>query len=339
MMVMPSAEGFAVAALSVAALSFMHDACTEGVATSRAVRFESASAAYPLSKRIIEHAIQHERLKVVLGDAGTVEALRRLCSGETDLASVARPMQKGELARCDSAKARFVEIPIALDAIAVVVNRRNTFVSHLSVEALAAIWAAESQAKVTRWSQVDSTYPELPLKLYGLDGRGERGNYFFEAVLGRGREARGDVTASVDDDLIVEGVARDVNGLGYVPLGYYLRNRGRLRAVPIARTSVDASIVPSTEAIAKGLYQPLTRPLFLYVNARALERQEVRWLAQRYTTLARRAADELSYVPLAEETYERAAERLRKGVTGSQWGGVVPVGLTLEAIHERSGLR
>src|SRR5262249_35243082 len=159
--------------------------------------------------------------------------------------------------------------PIAFDALAVVVNRRNSFLSTLSAEELRTLWAAESQGKVVRWSQLNARYPDEPLKLYAPDARAERGSYFNEAILGSGREARRDFTASADDDVIIQAVARDANGLGYVPLAYYAENRNRVKAVAIAGGANSAAVEPSLESIAAGRYQPLSRPLFLYVDVKS----------------------------------------------------------------------
>jgi phosphate transport system substrate-binding protein len=275
---------------------------------------------------------------VALGESGSAEAIRRLCAGEAEMATVSRPIVKAELARCQQADASFVELPIAFDAIVVVVNPRNAFVGALSVEELKAIWSAQAQAKVTRWSQVNAKYPDTAIKLYAPEPRAERGNTFNEAILGAGGEPRRDVTGSADDGVLVEALARDANALGYVPLAYYLANRNRLKAVPIAASAGAQAVTPSADSIAKGEYQPLSRPLFLYVNAKALERTQVKALAEFYLREARRLARELNYVPLAESTYELAQARLRQKITGSPWGGSVPVGLTLEAVHKRLAL-
>jgi phosphate transport system substrate-binding protein len=305
-------------------------------ASGQALRLQSSSAAHPLSQRIAkDFAAAGGKVKIELGDSGSAEALRRLCSGEADFAAVSRPIVKVELAQCAKAERTFVEVPIAFDALAVVVNPRNSFLTALSVEELRTVWRAEAQGKIVRWSQVNARYPDQPVKLYAPDARAERGNYFNEAILGSGREARRDFTASADDDVIVQAVARDAEALGYVPLSYYAANRKRLKAVPIARAAGDAAVEPSLESIAAGRYQPLSRPLFLYVNAKSLERAEVAAFAEHYLQEVRRIAPEMNYVALADATYQAGQERLRKRSVGSRWDGAVPVGVTLESLHKR----
>lgn len=299
------------------------------------IRLESSSAAYPLSKRVAEEVGRAGALRIALGESGSAEALRRLCAGQAEFATVSRPIDKRELAQCERAKRGFVEVPIAFDAIAVVVNPRNGFVGSMSVDELRAVWAIEAQAKVTHWNRINAAYPGQPVKLYGAEARAERGNYFHEAVLGSGREARRDVTTSADDDVLVQAVARDENALGYVPLAYYLANPKRLKAVPIAPAAGAAAVRPSPDSIAKGLYQPLSRPLFLYASAKALERAEAAAFAAQYLDEVRRAARELHYVPLQQATYEAAKARLRERTAGSLWDGAMPVGMTLEALHGR----
>jgi phosphate transport system substrate-binding protein len=311
-------------------------ACSTIAVHAQAIRLESSSAAHPLSQRIAEDfTAAGGKVKLALGDSGSAEALRRLCAGEADLAAVSRPIVKVELAQCAKAERTFVEVPIAFDALAVIVNPRNSFLSALSVDELRTVWAAEAQGKVVRWSQLNSRYPDQPLKLYAPDPRAERGNYFNEAILGAGREARRDFSASADDDVIVQAVARDADALGYVPLSYYTANRKRLKAVPIARAAGDAAAEPSLESIAAGRYQPLSRPLFLYVSVKSLEKAEVAAFAEHYVQQVRRLARELNYVPLADATYQVAQERLAKRTPGSRWDGAVPVGVTLESLHKR----
>jgi phosphate transport system substrate-binding protein len=309
-----------------------------GVACSAAaqpIRVESSSAAYPLTKGVAE------RLQggggVILSESGSASALRRLCAGELEFAAVSRPIDKSELAACERAKRAFIEVPIAFDALAVVVNPRNDFVASLSVEQLRAVWAIESQAKLTHWSGINPAYPLMPVKLYAPEARAERGNYFNEAVLGKGREARRDVTSSADDNVLVQAVARDQNALGYVPLAYYLANPKRLKLVPIAPSTGATPVAPSAEAVAKGLYQPLSRPLFLYASAKALEQPQAASFAQAYLAQIRDVAPRLGYVPLADPTYEAAGRRLAQRTAGSLWAGEVPVGLTLQSLQQRLG--
>jgi phosphate transport system substrate-binding protein len=303
-------------------------------AHAQAIRLESTSAAYPLSNRIVEDFRRAGgTIKVLAREPGSAEALRRLCAAEAEIAVVARPMLKGELAQCQTAGSSFVEIPIAFDALVVVVNPRNNFVAALSVDELRAMWRVEAQGKLVRWSQLNPRYLDQPLKLFAPDAQAERGNYFDQAILGHA-EARRDLTSSAVDDVIVQAVARDPGALGYVPLAYYAANRNRLRAVPIAQAAGGAT-EPSLESVATGRYQPLSRPLLLYVSAKALERAEVAAFADHYLQQARRLARELNYVPLADATYQAAQERLRQRTAGSRWDGATPVGMTLESLHKR----
>jgi len=310
--------------------------CMSALAQAQPIRLETSSATYPLAKRIVDDtSAAGAKVKVVVGESGSAEALRRLCAGEAELAAVSRPIIKAELAQCAKAERTFVEVPIAFDALAVIVNPRNSFLSALSVDELRTVWAAESQGKVVRWSQLNPRYPDEPVKLYAPDARAERGNYFNEAILGAGREARRDFTASADDDVIIRAVARDASALGYVPLAFYAANRKRVKVVPIAAAGANAAVEPSLESIAAGRYQPLSRPLFLYVSAKSLERAEVAAFAELYLQQVRRLAPELNYVPLADATYQTAQQRLRQRTAGSRWDGTVPTGVTLESLHKR----
>jgi len=310
--------------------------CSATIVCGQPIRFENASATYPLTKRIIDDFDHADgSVRVVVGKSGSALALQRLCNREVEFATAARPIIKSEVAQCLAAGITFVELPLALDGIAVVANPQNAFISTLSIEELRTVWASEAQGKLTRWSQLGAQYPDVPLNLYGMDGRAERGNYFNEAILGPGRETRRDFTASADDNIIVQAVARDPRALGYVPFGYYANNRRGLKAIAITRAPGDSPAYPSLESIASGQYHPLTRPLFLYVTATSLERQEVASLAGHYLDEARRLARELNYVPLSDDTYRAARNRLRERTAGSYWDGSVPVGATLDLVRGR----
>jgi phosphate transport system substrate-binding protein len=307
-------------------------ACVAFLAHSQAIRVESSSAAYPLSKAAVEDfgRARGAAAKPLLGESGTAEALRRLCSGEAELASVSRPILNAELARCSAA---FVEVPVAFDAIVVVINPRNAFLASLTVEELRAIWEEAAQARLRHWKDLDAAYPDVPLKLYAPEARAERGNYFNEAILGPAKESRRDVTVSADDDVLAQAIARDMNALGYVPLSYYASNRARLKAVPIARTAGAPAVTPTPQTLANGQYQPLSRPLFLYVSMKALEKPGVGAFAEFYLRRSARAARNLNYAALTDRAYQLALERLRKRVAGSAWNGTVPVGMTVETLQ------
>jgi phosphate transport system substrate-binding protein len=272
---------------------------------------------------------------VALGVSGSAGGLAKLCRGEIDIANSTRPIGKDELAVCKETGTQFIELPVAMDAITVIVNPRNRFVESLSVEELRAMWAKEAQGKVVRWSQVNPSFPDAPLKLLGPDAKFEHASTFTEAILGPGKPAREDTMTSVEDSVLIQGVARDPNALSYVPYAAYLENRSRLKAVPIAARSGSFAVAPSAENLAKGLYQPLSRPLFLYVSVKSLERPAVREFVQYTLANGVRLASEASYAPLPEAAYRLGLDHLNKKTAGTAWGGGVPIGLSMDELQRR----
>ncbi len=301
------------------------------------VGIDGAAAGYALSKVAAEEfqKAKKKAVRIVLGNSGSSGGLRKLCRSEADFANASRPILNEEASACRKSGVEFIELPVAFDAITVVVNPRNTFVSSLSAEELKRIWEPAAQGKVVRWSQVSSRFPDAPLKLLAPDSRFESVGTFSEALLGRGVRPRGDTMASVDDNVLIQGVARDIYALSYVPHSTYLDNRSRVKAVPIATSAGAAAVSPSPETLASGGYALLGRPLFLYVNVKSLDNHEVREFAQFILANGGQLARTARYVPLTEATYKVGLEHLRNRSTGSAWGGVVPVGLTPAEVQKR----
>jgi phosphate transport system substrate-binding protein len=263
------------------------------------------------------------------------DALGKLCRGEVDISSSDRPILKEESARCAKAHVEFIEVPIALDAITVVVNARNRFVSTFSVEDLRKMWEAGAQGKVVRWSQVSERFPQAPLKLLGPDTRIEQSNAFTETVLGRGQRSRRDYSASAEDFLLVQGIARDVNTLGYISYQAYAENRTKLRAVPITFGGREA-IRPSPETIANGAYAALSRPLILYLSlASVSEKPQVRDFAEFALTNGPALARDAGCPSLTEAAYQIGLAHLRSRRTGTAWDGAIPMGVTPREVERR----
>jgi phosphate transport system substrate-binding protein len=307
-----------------------------GLANAQAVRIEGSSAGLTISQAAAaEFRARHRNVVVSVGLSGSGGALARLCRGEADFVHSARPIVKTEIEACRQAEAQFIELPIAFDALAVVVNPRNGFVQRLTLPELRSMWEESAQGKVVRWDQVDARFPPEPLKLLAPERQFEDSDYFVSAVLEPGKSPRRDTMASVDDNVLIQGVARDLNTLSYLPVATYLANRAKLRAVPIAASAGTEAVMPSPGTIADGRYRPLSRPIFLYVNVRSLARPEAAAFAEFYAAHAARLAQSARYVPLAERTYWAGQERLRRRIAGSLWNGAVPVGLTLEELQRR----
>ena len=172
------------------------------------------------------------------------------------------------------------------------------------------------------------------MKLFGPGADSGSFDYFTEAVVGKSKASRGDFTASEDDNVLVQGVSRDANALGYFGFAYYVENKDKLKAVPIVNDKGQA-VLPSLEAVEKGTYSPLARPIFIYVSVKGLGRPEVRELVQYYMTHGAKLAREVKYVPLPASAYKLAWEHVQKGKKGTVFGGVAEVGVTIEELLKR----
>ena len=196
------------------------------------------------------------------------------------------------------------------------------------------MWEPAAQGKVTRWNQVNPQWPDQPMKLFGPGADSGTFDYFTEAVVGKSKSSRGDFTASEDDNVLVQGVSRDVNGLGYFGFAYYVENKDKLKAVPIVNEKGRA-VLPSMEAVEKGTYSPLSRPIFIYVSAKSLGKPEVKEFVEYYMKNGGKLAREVKYVPLPEAAYKTALEHVQKGKKGTVFGGVAEVGITIEELLKR----
>lgn len=318
---------FGLASLSLPALA----------ADANPVRVEGSSAGLAISRAAAtEFRKVRSSVSVHVGLSGTGGALARFCRGEVDLVHGARSISKSEIETCQKSDVPFVELPLAFDALTVVVNPKNTFVKRLTFAELRAMWQESAQGKVVSWHQINPQFPDAPLKLLAPDRQFEASDSFARAILGSGQSVRRDTMASVDEDVLIRAVARDRNALSYVSWARYQENRAALRAIPIVRN--ETANVSSSEVVASGEYRLLSRPLFLYVNLRSLARADVAAFTDFYADKAGSLAGSAGYVPLDESTYRLGRERLRRRITGSIWNGELPAGLTAEEIQKREAL-
>jgi phosphate transport system substrate-binding protein len=229
----------------------------------------------------------------------------------------------------------YIELPVAFDALTVVTNPRNTFLKSITVDELKKIWEPAAQGKIMRWNQVNPAWPDAPIKLFGAGSDSGTFDYFTEAINGKSKASRGDFTASEDDNVLVQGVAQDLNAIGYFGYAYYAENQSRLRSVPIAVKPGSPAVPPSEATVLDGSYQPLSRPIFIYVNAKSLVKPEVREFAEYYLKNAAKIAKEVKYVPLPAKAYTAGLDNLSKGKKGTVFGGKNEVGAKIDDLIGR----
>ncbi|MFO0123447.1 MAG: PstS family phosphate ABC transporter substrate-binding protein, partial [Inhella sp.] len=259
---------------------------------------------------------------------------KQFCRGETDISNASRPISKKEMDDCKAAGVEYYELPVAFDALTVVINPKNPFIKQLTVAELKTIYGPDSQGKVTRWNQVNPTFPDAPIKLFGAGADSGTFDYFTEAINGKSKASRGDFTASEDDNVLVQGVSSDINAIGYFGYAYYAENTSKLKAVPIVNPKGQA-VAPSEASVLAGTYEPLSRPVFVYVNAKSLAKPEVKEFVDYLMKNAAKIAKEVKYVPLPAKAYTLALEHVAKGKKGTVFGGKNEVGLTIDELLAR----
>jgi phosphate transport system substrate-binding protein len=297
------------------------------------VRIDGSSTVFPITEAVAEEFQKSKRnaVRVTVGVSGTGGGFRKFCRGESDVQNASRPITKNEMAECQKNGVTYIEMPVAYDALSVVVNPRNEWLKEISVDELKKIWEPGAQGKVMRWNQVNPAWPDRPFRLFGAGTDSGTFDYFTEAVNGKSKASRGDFTASEDDNVLVQGVSRDVDSLGFFGFAYYAENRDKLKALPISWKGGKA-VAPTEETVINGTYQPLSRPIFVYVSAAAAKRPEVREFAEFYNRNAAKLVKEVKYVPLPAAAYNYNLDALAKTRVGTKFGGENLVGVTIEAL-------
>ncbi|MFN7086523.1 MAG: PstS family phosphate ABC transporter substrate-binding protein [Burkholderiales bacterium] len=301
-------------------------------AQAQLIKIDGSSTVFPITEAVAEDFQKSKKgaVRVTVGISGTGGGFKKFCRGETDISNASRPILKSEMDECRKNGVEYMEMPVAYDALTVVINPKNSFIKSMTVAELKKMWEPAAQGKITRWNQVNPSWPNAPLKLFGAGADSGTFDYFTEAINGKAKASRGDFTASEDDNVLVQGVARDVNALGFFGYAYYIENKDKLKAVPIVEKDGKPAVAPSLETVINGTYQPLARPIFIYVNAKSAQKPEVREFVEYYNKHGEALAKEVKYVPLPAKAYAYNLEVLAKRKLGSKFGGENKVGLTIE---------
>ena len=307
-------------------------------AVAQVVKIDGSSTVYPITEAVAEdfQKAKKNAIKVTVGISGTGGGFKKFCRGETDISNASRPILKSEMEACKQAGIQYYELPIAFDAITVVVNPKS-HLKEISVEQMKAMWEPAAQGKITKWNQINPAWPDAPLKLFGPGADSGTFDYFTEAIVGKAKSSRGDYTASEDDNVLVQGISRDVNAIGYFGYAYYAENSGKLKALPIVEKAGKPAVGPSEKTVLDGSYQPLSRPIFIYISDKSLEKPEVKEFVDYYLKEGAKLAKEVKYVPLPAKAYTVNQEHLSKKKLGSVFGGVAEVGITIEELQKREG--
>ncbi len=305
---------------------------------------DGSSTVYPVTAAAAEEFRRYApNARISVGISGTGGGFKKFCNGETDISNASRPILPAEREACAAKNIEYIEIPVAFDGLAVVLHPDNTWATCLKVSELKKIWEPDAQGKITNWSQVREGFEDRPLVLFGAGTDSGTFDYFTEAIVGKGKSSRGDFQASEDDNVLVQGISGDVNALGFFGLAYVVENEGKIKAAAVdydvnpktgePMPTAGKCVAPSFETVKDGSYQPLSRPIFIYVRKEAAERPEVKafvnfYLSAEFTPLIQ--SREVGYVELPREIYEAVAKRFNDGVLGTLFPNGEEVGATLD---------
>ncbi|MSQ58356.1 MAG: PstS family phosphate ABC transporter substrate-binding protein [Betaproteobacteria bacterium] len=301
-------------------------------AYAQLVKVDGSSTVFPITEAVAEdfQRATKGKMRVTVGISGTGGGFKKFCRGETDISNASRPILKSEMEICKAAGIAYYELPVAYDALTVVMNPRNAFLKTMTVAELKKLWEPAAQGKITKWKQINPAWPDQPIKLFGAGADSGTFDYFTEAVVGKAKSSRGDYTASEDDNVLVQGVSRDINALGYLGYAYYAENQDKLKAVAVSPALGRPGVEPSVESAVNGTYQPLSRPIFIYISAKGYERPEVKQFVEYYMKNAVALVAEVKYVALPKKAYDYNIEHLNGKKAGTKFGGENKVGLTIE---------
>ena len=299
------------------------------------VKIDGSSTVFPITEAVAEEFQKETRgaVRVTVGISGTGGGFKKFCRGETDVQDASRPISVSEMEACRTNGIQYYELPVAFDALTIAVNPQASWIDSITVAELKQMWEPAAQGRVMKWNQVRATWPDSPLKLFGAGSDSGTFDYFTEAVTGKAKASRGDYTASEDDNTLVQGISNDKQALGYIPYAYFEPNTKRLKAV-----AVDAGhgpVLPSRETVENGAYQPLSRPLFLYVNSKSAGRPDVKRFVEFYLLQAPMLVPQVKYVPLPASAYDLALTHFRNGKLGTAFQGISTIGMKIEDVLRR----
>lgn len=303
------------------------------------IKIDGSSTVFPITEAVAEE-FQREKqgqVNVTVGISGTGGGFKKFVRGEIDVADASRPILAEEMAQAKANGIEYIELPIAFDALTVVVNPQNTWVTSMTVAELKKVWEPDAQGKITHWNQIRPEWPNEKIALFGAGSDSGTFDYFTEAIVGKPKASRGDYTASEDDNVLVQGVEGNKFALGYIPYAYFAPHSSRMKAVPIEweKNKVQGAIAPSPENVLAGTYNPLSRPLFIYISRKSMDKPAVKEFVEFYLKNVAVLAKEVKYMPLPETAYQMATQRVSALQTGTGFGGIPEVGLPVEEILKR----
>lgn len=304
--------------LSVSLLAIFFFATLPTITEARTtIKIDGSSTVYPITEAVAEEfqIAKKGAIQVTVGISGTGGGFKKFCRGETDISDASRPIKGSEQEACKAQNIEYVELPVAYDAITVVVHKENPLNS-IKISDLKKMWGPEAQNTITTWKQVNPAWSDEPLKLFGPGSDSGTFDYFTEAVVGKSASSRGDYTASEDDNVLVQGVSTDKNAIGYFGFAYYETNQARLKALAV--DGGKGPVAASLTTVKDNSY-PLSRPIFIYVRKEALQKPEVKEFVAFYLTHASKLTAQVKYIPLSTIAYDLAQKRFEQQKVGTMY--------------------
>lgn len=308
---------------------------TSAHAQSSLIKIDGSSTVFLVTEAVVnEFKSVNKAVRTTLGISGTGGGFKKFCRNELDVVNASRPISRKEMAACKEADVEYIEIPIGFDALTVVVNPKNTWLSSITTQELKLMWEPAAQGKIKNWQQINPAFPNVRLQLYGAGSDSGTFEYFTAAINGKAGSNRGDYSPAEDDPETVDGVARNVNAVGYLGLAYFEENKQKLKGVAISANGKDP-VFPSAKSILDGTYQPLSRPLLIYVNVASLNKPDVKAFALYYVSNAPKFVKKVKYAELPASAYRLGLDRINNVIKGTSFGGENQIGLKLEDVLRR----
>ena len=298
-----------------------------------AITIDGSSTVYPITQKLLEkfNTMNKANVEVTATFSGTGGGFKKFCAGKTDINNASRPILQDEMEACKQNKISYIELPIGFDALTIVVNQANTWAEDITVSELAKMWGSEAQRKITKWKQVRFSWPDQPLLLFGPGTDSGTYDYFAEAIVGKKKAIRSDYIASEDDEVLAQEVSDNLNALGYFGYAYYLEHQDKLKAVAV--DNGNGSIAPTKVAVEQGKYQPLARPLFIYVNAVSAQKNPLmNEFIDFYMKNAQEVVSSTGYVGFGEDSYMKLYRNYHKTKVGTVFGGEAQLNSSIDEI-------
>lgn len=291
-----------------------NEAITDQAALTGDIKIDGSSTVYPITEAVAEEfRAEQPGVNVTVGVSGTGGGFKKFSRGETAISDASRPIKDKEKTACEENGISYVELEVAYDGLAVLVNKENTWVDHLTVEELKKIWEPAAQGVIMKWNQIRKEWPNEEIHLFGPGVASGTYDYFTDVINGEEGASRGDYTASEDDNVLVQGVSTDKLGLAFFGLAYYEENKDKLKLVGV--DSGTGVVLPSQETVANGSYKPLSRPIFIYVNNKAAEKEEVVSFVNFYLEIVPSISKEVGYVPIPNDILAKQVEKFKNFVS------------------------